>query len=87
MIETLSVAFQTGELAFANGLPLRKAIQDDLATFQLTTTAAGNQIITQGRTSAGHGDLGISLAIGAFASKYLTPRTIGLHQLRGAYGE
>jgi len=83
MIENLAVLFASGDIKFAHDLPLRKEIEDDLASFTLTTTAAHNQIITQSRSSAGHGDLGIALIVAAFASQYLKPQTILVSQLRG----
>ncbi len=76
MIENTAVLFAAGELTFAHDLPLRKEIEQDLASFSLTTTAAGNQVITQSRNASGHGDLGISLIVAAFASQYLRPQKI-----------
>ncbi len=83
MIENLSVLFASGDIEFAHDLPFRKEITDDLASFSLQTTAAGNQIITQSRNATGHGDLGIALIVGAFASQYLKPSTILVSTLRG----
>jgi len=37
----------------------------------------------QSRNAAGHGDLGISLAVGAFASQFLMPGYVGVGKLRG----
>jgi len=85
MIENLSVLFASGDLKFAHDLPLRAEIEEDLASFSLQTTAAGNQIITQSRSAAGHGDLGISVIVGAFVSQYLQPKMITTHTLRGWY--
>ncbi|MDC9701363.1 MAG: hypothetical protein PSN37_03940 [Alphaproteobacteria bacterium] len=67
MIENLSVLFASGDLKFAHDLPLRAEIEEDLASFSLQTTAAGNQIITQPRSAGGHGDLGI---VGADRQRY-----------------
>lgn len=86
IIEALSVLFSSGELTFARDLTLRRDIEEDLASFSLTTTAAGNQVITQSRNASGHGDLGVSLAIAAFCSAYLEGQTITTHKLRGYYG-
>lgn len=83
MIENLSVLFASAAMRFAHDLPLRQEIEEDLASFSLQTTAAGNQIITQARSSAGHGDLGISLIVGAFASQYLTAQKIVVRRLQG----
>jgi len=75
--------FASGDIKFAHDLPLRNEIEEDLASFATTTTAAGNQIITQSRSTAGHGDLGIALIVAAFASQYLKPSTILVSTLRG----
>ncbi|EIE52932.1 hypothetical protein C357_00974 [Citreicella sp. 357] len=85
MIENLSVLFASGDLKFAHDLPLRDEIESDLASFSLQTTAAGNQIITQSRSAGGHGDLGIAVIVGAFASQYLRPKMVTTHTLRGWY--
>lgn len=83
MIENLAVLFAAGEIRFAHDLPLRAEIEQDLASFTTQTTAAGNQIITQSRSAAGHGDLGIALIVGAFATQYLGQQVVGEFKLRG----
>lgn len=83
LIETLSVLLSTGELTFAFDLPLRSECESDLASFVLTETAAGNQVITQSRQSGSHGDLGIGLAISSWAAQYLKPQSIGQAKLQG----
>lgn len=85
LLETLSLLFATGDLTFAHDLPLRGDILAELETFQLEQTAAGNQIITQGKTGAHHGDLAIALAAAAFASEHLLPGFIGVGQLENWY--
>lgn len=81
MIENTSVLFAAGELKFAHDLPLRGEIEQDLASFSLATTAAGNQVIKQSRNASGHGDLGISLIVAAFASQYLVGQTLTVGKL------
>ena len=83
LVENLAVMFAAGEIKFAHDCPLRSEIEQDLASFSTQTTAAGNQIIAQSRSASGHGDLGIALIIGAFASEKLQPQVIGQHRLRG----
>jgi hypothetical protein len=83
MVENLAVLFASGDIKFAHDLPLRQEIEEDLASFTVQTTAAQNQIITQSRNATGHGDLGIALIVGAFASQYLKPSKILVSQLRG----
>lgn len=85
MVENLAVLFAADELKFAHDLPFREDIEADLASFTTQTTAAGNQIISQSRGAAGHGDLGIGLMVAAFASQYLCDRSIKVSQLRGCY--
>lgn len=83
LIETLSVLFASGDLKFATGLKLRQEIEQDLASFSLTETAAGNQIITQSRQSGSHGDLGIALAISGWCAEYRKPKFTGQGQVSG----
>jgi len=85
LLETLSLLFATGDLTFAHDLPLRDDILAELETFQLETTAAGNQVITQGKSGAHHGDLAIALAAACFASEHLLPGFTGVGQLEGWY--
>jgi hypothetical protein len=85
MIENLAVLFASGDLKFAHDLPLRQEIEEDLATFTTQTTAAGNQIISQSRNASGHGDLGIGLIIGGFASQYFVQQSLQVSLLRGWY--
>lgn len=83
MIENLAVLFASGDLKFAPDLPLRDEIEADLASFATTTTAAGNQIISQSRSVAGHGDLGVALILGGFASQYQQAGLAVQQTLRG----
>ena len=85
MLENLSVLFASGELTFAEDLALRKDVLAELETFQLETTAAGNQVITQGRSGDHHGDLAIALAGAAFASEYLRPGFTGVGTLENVF--
>jgi hypothetical protein len=86
LLETLSLLFATGDLTFAHDLPLREDILAELETFQLEQTAAGNQIIVQGKSGAHHGDLAIALAVAVFASEHLVPGFVGVGQLDAWYG-
>lgn len=83
MVENLAVLFASGDLKFAQDLPLRKEIEEDLASFTTQTTAAGNTVISQSRSASGHGDAGIALIISAFASQYLAPQNIRVSTLKG----
>ncbi len=83
MVENLAVLFASGDLNFAHDLPLRREIEDDLASFTTQTTAAGNQIITQSRNASGHGDIAIALIVAGFASQYLKLERILESKLRG----
>lgn len=86
LLETLSLLFATRDLTFAHDLPLREDILAELETFMLEQTAAGNQIITQGRSGAHHGDLAIALAIAVFASENLLPGFTGEARIDGWFG-
>jgi hypothetical protein len=86
LLETLSLLFATGDLTFAHDLPLREDILAELESFQLEQTAAGNQIIVQGKSGAHHGDLVVALAVAVFASEHLVPGFVGVGQLDAWYG-
>lgn len=77
LLETLSVAFASGDLTFAHDLAMKGEIIAELETFSLETTAAGNQIISQSRSASGHGDSAIALAIAAFVGLQLQPTFCG----------
>ena len=85
LLETLSIMFATGDLTFAHDLPLRGDILAELETFQLEQTAAGNQIITQGKSGSHHGDLAIALSAACFASEHLLPGFTGEGRLENYY--
>lgn len=85
MIENTAVLFASGELKFANDLPLKGELEADLGTFTIETTAGGNSIIAQPRSSGGHGDLAVSLVVCCFAAQYLKPQLTGQGQLKGFY--
>lgn len=83
MIENTAVLFASGELKIAHDLPLKPEIEQDLASFTIETTTAGNTIIAQRRSAGGHGDMGIALVVGCFAAQYLKPQCISEGTLHG----
>ncbi|MEM8692449.1 MAG: hypothetical protein AAGG57_11255, partial [Pseudomonadota bacterium] len=85
MIENTAVLFASGELKIAHDLAIKPEIEQDLASFTIETTAAGNTIITQRRSAGGHGDMGIALVVGCFAAQYLKPQTATQGTLEGWY--
>ncbi|WP_424833062.1 hypothetical protein [Ruegeria sp.] len=85
IIENTAVLFASGDLKMAHDLPLRSELEADLASFTVQTTAAGNMVIGQDRNTGGHGDLGISLCLGAFAAQYLKPQLTAQGKLTGWY--
>jgi hypothetical protein len=85
ILETLSVAFASGDLTFAHDLAMKDEIVAELETFALETTAAGNQIITQARSASGHGDAAIALGIATFVAQYLQPGFVGSAPVRHSW--
>ncbi|MFK7868651.1 MAG: hypothetical protein AB8B58_05355 [Roseobacter sp.] len=83
LVETTAVMFASGDLKFADDLALREKLEEDFASFQIKTTAAGNQVISQSRSAAGHGDLAISLIVAAFASQHVNTGRIEVRTLKG----
>lgn len=84
LLENLAVLFQTGELKFANDLPLKDQIVEELSSFELKTTTAGNTIISGGGASH-HGDLGVALALASFATTHLHRGFVGQAPIAGWY--
>lgn len=83
MIGNFAVLFASGDIKLAPDCPLQDDIKADLASFATTTTAAGNQIITQSRSIGGHGDLGTALILGGFAPQCLQAGLPAQQSLRG----
>ena len=75
--------FASGDLKFAHDLPLSEEIKSDWLPSRCRRQQQETKIITQSRSAGGHGDLGIAVIVGAFASQYLRPKMVTTHTLRG----
>lgn len=70
LLECLATGFETGALEITHDLPLGEQLRQEVASFELETTTAGNLILTGG--GMGHqADLAIALALAWFASDRL----------------
>lgn len=67
MIENAAILFANDVAKFAPDLALRPEIEAELAPYTTMATSAGNQIITQSRSTASYADLGIALIVAMFA--------------------
>lgn len=54
-------------------MPLKAELESDLELFERKQTAAGNEIIAQGRKAGSHGDLAIAAALACFSATHLRP--------------
>ncbi|MGO1117479.1 hypothetical protein ACTL6U_02175 [Rhodovibrionaceae bacterium A322] len=59
------------------------SLKNDLASFSLTETATGNQIIIQNRQLGSHGDCAIALVCSCFSVIHVNAGATGQGQLRG----
>jgi len=74
LLETMASGFETGELTIAEDLPLRTQLIQEIAAFELATTAAGN-LVLEGGGKGHHSDLAIATALAYFTSERLQPYT------------
>ena len=70
LLETLASGFETRALAIAHDLPLRAELINEIASFELATTQAGN-LVLQGGGKGHHADMAVALALAWFASSCL----------------
>lgn len=82
LLETLATGFETGALDIAHDLPLREQLVQEVASFELETTAAGNLVLAGGGRGH-HADMAIALALAWFASENLRPAAAVNGRLRG----
>lgn len=84
LLETLATGFETGALDIAHNLPLRNQLVQEIASFELAATAAGNLVLAGGGKGH-HADMAIALALAWFASERLLADFIGHVKLAGWY--
>lgn len=83
LLGDLANALETHHLQIAHDLPLRERIAQELESFEVKTSAAGNQILDS-RASGHHADLAIAAAIALYLSNY-APQAMEVGRLEGWY--
>lgn len=84
LLETLASGFETGELAIAADLPLRNQLIQEIAAFELATTAAGN-LVLEGGGKGHHSDMAIACALAYLTSEKLSGKAITTRKLLNYY--
>jgi hypothetical protein len=81
--QTLASSFKTCALDIAHDPPLRDRFMQELGSFEVKTTAAGNTAL-DARATEQHADLAIAAAIALYLSNN-EPRAIEVGRLVGWY--
>lgn len=84
LIECMAGGFERSDIAIAHDLPLKDQLVQEIASFELATTAAGNLVLAGGGKGH-HADMAIALALAFFASQNLLPGFTGVGQLENWY--
>ncbi len=84
LLGDLANALETRQLQIAHDLPLRDRFMQELESFEVKTTAAGNQVLDASRTYVHHADLAIAAAIALYLSNN-APQAIEVGRLAGYY--
>ena len=84
LLETLASGFETRALAIAHDLPLRAELVNEIASFELATTQAGN-LVLQGGGKGHHADMAVALALAWFASSCLVGGVVDEVRLENWY--
>jgi len=86
LLGDLANALETRQLQIAHDLPLRDRFMAELESFEVKTTAAGNQVLDASRSGGtGHADLAIAAAIALYYSNN-GPGFVGEATIKGYWG-
>jgi hypothetical protein len=84
LLETLATGFETGSLTVAHDLPLKDQLINEIQSFELGQTSAGN-LVLQGGGRGHHADMAIALALAYFGSEEIIEAPFEIIKLTGMY--
>lgn len=85
LIENLAVGLETKALTVASDLPQKQDLLNEIASFELQSTSAGN-LVLQGGGKGHHADRAIAAALAYLKITHLDVSTgIGVHRLKNWY--
>lgn len=84
LLETMASGFETGDLMIAGDLPQKDLLLQEVASFELATTSAGN-LVLQGGGKGHHADRAVALALAYLETERLQKSYVGVGRLRGYF--
>lgn len=84
LIENLAVGLETGALTIADDLPGKQDLLNEIASFELASTSAGN-LVLQGGGKGHHADRAIGAALAYLQVTHLEGQQVGVHRLANWY--
>lgn len=82
LLENMAVGIETGALTVAHDLDGKQDLLNEVASFELASTSAGN-LVLQGGGKGHHADRAIALALAYLSATHLDTYTGGQHSLTG----
>lgn len=82
LLENMAVGLETGALTVAHDLDGKQDLLNEIASFELASTSAGN-LVLQGGGKGHHADRAIALALAYLSATHLDTYTGGQHRLTG----
>lgn len=80
LIENLAVGLETGALTVADDLPGKSDLLNEIASFELTSTSAGNLVLSGGGKGH-HADRAIAAALAYLQVTHLDGQEVGVHKI------
>lgn len=84
LLETMASGFETGALMIAGDLPQKDLLLQEIASFELATTSAGN-LVLQGGGKGHHADRAVAVALAYLETERLKKGYTGVGKLRGFF--
>lgn len=79
LLENMAVGLETGALTVAHDLPGKQDLRNEVATFELASTSAGN-LVLQGGGKGHHADRAIALALAYLSTTHLDGNSVPVQQ-------
>jgi len=84
LIENLATHLETGSLTIASDLPGRQGLLNEIASFELTATSAGNLVLAGGGKGH-HADQAVACALALLAETHLGSQRITTSKISNYY--
>ena len=85
LLENMAAGLETGDLTIAHDLPQKDVLLEEISSFELAQTSAGNLVLAGGG-SGHHADRAIALALAYLKTTHLQPRTVTQGRITNYWG-